>query len=143
MFNFLFSAMRKYISLIAIAIMAAMATVSCSKAASIPSDIFDQKVEEPTVAVFSIDLRFDAGESVGESATVEFLDENGTFINSVNIALPDESQVVPCAFSAESRPVYLYTEGLENADANGYLSIPDQSVETKAGHEALLVKIRR
>lgn len=128
--------------MIAIAIMAAMATVSCSKPA-ISSDIFDQKEEESTVSVFSIDLRFDAGESVGETATVEFLDENGTFINSVNIALPDESQVVPCAFSAENRPVYLYTEGLENADANGYLSIPDQSVETKAGHEALLVKIRR
>lgn len=136
--------MRKLVSLMALAIMALAATTACSKQETIPADIFDQKIEETqNIAIFSIDLKFDAGESVGQAAVVEFLDENGTFINSVNVSLPDESQVVPCTFSAENRPVYLYTEGLDNADANGYLSIPDQSVETKAGKEALLVKIRK
>ncbi len=60
------------------------------------------------------------------------------------IAVPASvNETVNASFLSETRPRYLYTPGLQNVDANGYLSIPETSVATKAGREPVKLVIRQ
>lgn len=120
----------------------AMATMmsSCAKDI-IPDDPFEQGPKEE-FAVFDIDLQFDAPEL--EQATVYFFDKNGVQVNASTIAVPASvNETVNASFLSETRPRYLYTPGLQNVDANGYLSIPETSVATKAGREPVKLVIRQ
>lgn len=131
--------MRKYLSIVAAAIMTAVLSASCQKADLTP-DLFQQ---EETSQVFDIDLRFDAPADQAE-AVVYFFDAAGQQVAVDNLAIPGNSaEAVTCSFLAESRPTYLLTEGLQNVNENGLLTIPQSSVKTRAGgDEALLLVIR-
>lgn len=130
--------MRKYLSIVAAVIMTAVLSASCQKAELTP-EIFQQ---EETSQVFDLDLRFDAPADQTE-AVVYFFDASGQQVAVDNLSIPGNSaESVTCSFLAETRPSYLLTEGLQNVNENGLLAIPNSSVKTRAGDEALLLVIR-
>lgn len=113
---------------------------SCAKEI-ITDDPFAEGVKDEFV-VYDIDLQFDAPELA--ETTVFFFDEKGVQVNAKNISIPDSpGDVVSTSFLSESKPRYIYTPGLQNADADGYLTIPESTIETKAGgRQPVLLVIR-
>lgn len=127
-----------FIALLAIAAMAAMS--SCAKDI-ITEDPFADGLTQDNYGIFDIDLQFDAPEIT--QTTVFFFDAKGVQVNAQTLSVPvNESEVVNASFVSETKPVYLYTPGLQNVDANGYLRIPEGSVATKAGKAPVKLVIR-
>ncbi len=128
-----------FIAIMAIAVSAAMS--SCAKDNTIIDDPFAQGLKQDEYAIFDIDLQFDAPEI--DEAAVFFFDEKGVQVNSQTVDVPsEESEVVNASFVSETKPVYIYTPGLQNVSENGYLRIPEGSVETKAGRTPVKLVIR-
>lgn len=124
--------------LAAIILMSATAA-SCSKDTTPMPQL---ALQEETYQVFDLSLRFDAPEDVQE-ATVMFFDEHGQQVAVDNVSIPETSaEAVTTTFLSESRPAYIYTDGLQNTGDNGLLSIPASSVRTKAGDDGILLVIR-
>lgn len=119
---------------------AVILSASCNKVELTP-DIFENAQEE-TAQVYDLALRFDAPADQTE-AIIYFFDEHGQQVAVDNLAVPASSaEAVTCAFLSETRPAYLLTEGLQNTGENGLLAIPNSTVKTRAGDDALLLVIR-
>ena len=136
-----YSFMKKFFTL-AIMALVACATLLVSSCAKeiIVDDPFEEGIKND-FSVFDIDLQFDAPEL--SQTTVYFYDEQGVMVNSETIVVPQSvEEVVNASFLSETKPRYLYTPGLQNVDENGYLTIPEGSVATKASKAPVKLVIR-
>ena len=126
----------------AVAVAAALLS-SCAKDNTIiPDDPFANGPKDEYQA-FDVDLAFAAPQGMAET-TVFFFDEEGVQVNAQTVLVPSSANdVVNTTFVSESRPVYIYTPGLQNAGENGYLSIPEGSIETKAGGKTPVLLVIR
>lgn len=136
--------MKKILLAMMIALMAATAsitTVSCAKDTG-----YDPPGEQ--TEVYDLALRFRAEEGITETE-VNFYD-----IDLVQIAVDildvpaDENEVRVISFLSDSKPVWIYTPGLQNVDKDtGMCPVAGRSMTTKAinenDQEATLLIIRR
>ena len=131
--------MKKFFFLAAIA---ALVSVSCAKDNTIVFDPFAGEVNAPK-SVYDIELQFDASDDI-QVTTVYFFDEDGVGVYEKTFAIPEnQAEISKATIDSDTRPAYLYTPGLQNADENGNLRIPETSVETKAaGGQPVLLVIR-
>lgn len=133
--------MKKFFIIATLAIVAMATLSSCAKDYTIEDDPFAQGIPQDSYGIFDIDLQFDAPEIT--ETTVFFFDAKGVQVNAQTLDVPvSESEVVNTSFVSETKPVYLYTPGLQNVDDNGYLRIPEGSVATKAGKAPVKLVIR-
>lgn len=133
--------MKKFFIIATLAIVAMATLSSCAKDYTIEDDPFAQGLAQDSYGIFGIDLQFDAPEIT--ETTVYFFDSKGVQVNAQTLEVPvNQSDVVNTSFVSETKPVYLYTPGLQNVDANGYLRIPEGSVETKAANAPVKLVIR-
>ncbi len=128
--------MKKFFILAAIAIAAVF--TSCAKVNTTPDTIpVPEEWNEP-VTISEIEVAFDAPDL--DVVDIEFYDENGQGIALVSVPVQEGKIVV----SAATKPVALYTDGLEGLNEDGVKPIPQTSIVTKAdAPEAMLLVIRR
>lgn len=121
----------------------ATALIICAASCSKEQFIDMPKVEEEAFAVYDMELQF-AAEGVAE-AQIEFYNDLLEVVSVETIAVPDNSAtVVPTSFMSDSKPVWIYTEGLENVDSEvGMLRIDEKAIKTKAGQEPILLVIKK
>lgn len=123
------------------ALLAICALSSCAKDNTPYLDetqMFAENPVEAEVDIYSIALQFDAPADLSE-VTIEFRDEYGTNVATQNVLIAEEATV---SFTSITKPVSLYTDGLQNVNADGVLPLPEDSVETKAGITPVLLVIR-
>lgn len=117
--------------------MAMTAAVSCTNAKLEPEL---PKIEEQ-VTVYDMVLAFQADGL--DTATVEFYNDDFEAVFVDNISIPSKpGESVPTSFASDSKPTWVYTEGLMNTDSDtGMLRIDERSVRTKAGSSSPILLI--
>lgn len=119
---------------------ASIATTSCSKDAGLNAPETAAMTE-----VYDLALRFRADEGITETA-VYFYDSDLVQVAVDILDVPQsENEVRIISFLSDSKPVWIYTPGLQNVDdSTGMCPVAGRSVLTKAdGQEATLLIIRR
>lgn len=127
--------MKKLFILAAIALAAVF--TSCAKLNTIESIPVPEDYTEQVV-LSEIEVAFDAPDL--DVVDIEFYDENGQGIALVSVPVQEGRITV----SAASKPVALYTDGLQGLNEDGVKPIPNTSIVTKAdAQETMLLVIRR
>lgn len=120
----------------AMMVLATILSASCSKA--------EEPFNQSNVETYGLNLRFDA-EGVTQ-ATLRFYDDDLVQVGSDVVDIPANSnEIVTTSFVSDSRPGWVYTDGLVNGDTEtGMIRLTGRSVVTKAGGEmdAVLLIIR-
>ena len=133
--------MKRFITLAALTLIAAVAVVSCAKE-QMPSTInaSSSVLQEKTIGV---SVLFDAPETA--TAEIFFLNEDNVAISSNTVLVPSTANEVVDVniVSNGETPAFIFTPGCVNGDEMGRIAIPRQALVTKAGGaEPILIKIR-
>ena len=132
--------MKRFITLAALTLIAAVAVVSCAKEQMSTINASSSVLQEKTIGV---SVMFDAPETA--TAEIFFLNEDNVAISSNTVLVPSTANEVVDVniVSNGETPAFIFTPGCVNGDEMGRIAIPRQALVTKAGGaEPILIKIR-